>query len=218
MSITAGLRASRNDLSPRTEALARAGAAREPNAETTIALAFVLLDMGRTEDALAVIREAARRDSLSPVIWAAAGYRLANARHFAEAAGTREHALALRPSGQDSIQLWLWRRWARLETGDCVASLADGRFAQDTLLIVESLRCLSRTVEADSIVDSQLAFSTISPTQRAILLAWRNQPDSAFAVLGRAYPRRLGLTLQHPAFDPYRQHPAYLALRRRMGL
>jgi len=218
MSIIAGGRASRNDLSPRTEALARAGAAREPNVETIMGLAAVLIDMGQSEEALAVLREAARRDSLSPAIWTASAYRLFNARHFAESGGAWERALALRPSAQDSVKLRLDRRWARLETGDCAGSLADGRSAGDTLLIIESLRCLTRTVEADSIADSQLAIPTIPPTLRATLLAWRSQPDSAFAVLDRAYPRRLGLVIQHPAFDPYRRHPAYLALRRRMGL
>ncbi len=218
MSITAGLRASQNDLSPRTEALARIGAAREPNIETTVILERVLLDMGQSAKALAVIREATRRDSLSPVIWAASAYRLFNARHFAEAAGAWERALELRPSAQDSATLRMVRSWARLETGDCAGSLADGRSAHVPLLIIESLRCLRRTVTADSIADSLLASPTIPPSLRAILLAWRSQPDSAFAVLDRAYPRRLGLIIQHPAFDPYRRHPAYLALLRRMGL
>jgi hypothetical protein len=51
-----------------------------------------------------------------------------------------------------------------------------------------------------------------------MFLAWRGQPDSAFALLDRAFPPFLGIIIQNPAFDPYRQHPAYLALRRRMGL
>jgi hypothetical protein len=86
------------------------------------------------------------------------------------------------------------------------------------MLVIESLRCLGRTAEADSVIDSRLALSTVSPGNRAILLAWRGMPDSAFAVLDRAFPNALGVTLQHQAFAPYRQHPAYLALRRRMGL
>ncbi len=52
----------------------------------------------------------------------------------------------------------------------------------------------------------------------AICLAWRGRPDSAFALLNAVFPPGLGLTLLHPAFDPYRRHPAYLALRRRLGL
>jgi hypothetical protein len=86
------------------------------------------------------------------------------------------------------------------------------------MLTIESLRCLGRTAEADSIIDSRLALSTVDPVNRAILVAWRNRPDSAFAMLDRAFPPLLGLSLNHPAFDPYRRHPAYLALRRRMGL
>ena len=85
-------------------------------------------------------------------------------------------------------------------------------------LVIESLRCQRRTAEADSIIDSRLALSTVAPAPRAIFLAWRNQPDSAFAILDRTFPPMLGLTIQHPAFAPYRRHPAYLALRRRMGL
>ena len=84
--------------------------------------------------------------------------------------------------------------------------------------MIESLRCLGRTAESDPLVDGQLALSTRSPGRRAILLAWRNRPDSAFAVLDRAFPPGLGLIIQHPAFDPYRRHLGYLALRRRMGL
>ena len=97
-------------------------------------------------------------------------------------------------------------------------ALADGQSAGDLLLTIESLRCLGRTAEADSTIDDRLTRSNVSPAYRAIYLAWRSQPDSAFAVLNRAFPPALGLTIQHPAFDPYRRHPAYLALRRRMGL
>jgi TolB-like protein len=218
LSRLATIRVQRNDLSPRTEALARRGAALEPGVATGVHLAWTLLQIGKTGEALAVIREAARRDSLSPLAWAAAGYRLADARHFAEAANAWVRALTLRPSARDSAYLRHAWRWARLEAGDCASALVEGRSAQDLDLTTESLRCLVRTSEADSIIDGQLALSTISPGRRAIYLAWRNQPDSAFAVLDRALPSGLGLIIQHPAFGPYRQHPAYLALRRRMGL
>ena len=211
-------RANRNDLSPQTEALARSGAAQEPGLENSGQLAVVLELRGKVDEALAVSRDAARRDSLSPIIWAAAASRLFQARHFVEAVTAWERALALRPSTLDSTELEGARRWARLETSDCLGALTDGRSAYDTVLTLEGLRCLGRTAEADSMIDSQLASSAISPSRRAIYLAWRNRPDSAFAVLDRAFPRRLGLTIQHPAFDPYRQHPAYLALRRRMGM
>jgi tetratricopeptide (TPR) repeat protein len=211
-------RSKRNELSPYVQALARRGAAEEPGVESAIVLSWVLLSVGRTDEGLTVIRDAVRRDSLSPMIWAHAAYRFSQARHFVEAANAGERALALRPSARDSVQLQNSRRWAGLETGDCAGALAEGRAAEDTNLTIESLRCLGRTADADSIVDSELALSTISPTRRAIYLAWRNRPDSAFAVLDRAFPRGLGLTIQHPAFDPYRQHPGYLALRRRMGL
>lgn len=218
MSRIAADRSTRNDLSPQTEALARRGAAQLPGVERSAALAWVLLLLGHVDEALAVVGEAAMRESLSPLGWAASGYRLADARHFAEAARAWERALALRPSAQDSIQLHFVTRWARLEAGDCAGALAEGRAAGIPTLVIESLRCLGRTTEADSAIDSRLALSTLSPANRAILLAWRNQPDSAFVVLARALPNALGLTLQHPAFDPYRQQPAYLALRRRMGL
>jgi len=218
MSLFAGVRAVRNDLSPHTEALARRGAALEPGAASSLSLAFVLLTEGKVDEALAGIRAAARRDSLSPIVWAHAAYWFAIARHFAEAADAWERALALRPSASDSVQLRYVRRWVSLETGDCAGALVDGQAARDRFLIVESLRCLERTAEADSVIDIPLAVSTLSPQRRAIYLAWRNRPDSAFAVLDRAFPRDLGLTIQHPAFNPYRRHPAYLALRRRLGL
>ncbi|HTQ68534.1 MAG TPA: hypothetical protein VMI13_07560 [Solirubrobacteraceae bacterium] len=218
MSIVAANRAARNDLSPHTEALARRAAAQEPGVLTELPLGFVLLSFGKEDEALAIIRDAVRRDSLSPWAWATAASRLSDARHFVEAAAAWERALALRPSVQDSVSLLTARRWARLETGDCTGSLAAGRSVQDTWLIIESLRCLGRMAEADSLIDGQLALSKTSPWVRAIYLAWRDRPDSAFAVLDRAFPSFLGLLLIHPAFDPYRQHPAYVALRRRMEL
>lgn len=218
LSTLANDRASHNDLSPRTEALSRRGAALEPRVEGSAHLAWVLLHLGKVEEALAVIREAARRDSLSPLVWAAAGFRLLDTRHFVEADNAWERALALRPSASDSAWLRYARRWARLEVGDCAGALADAGSAPDTMLSAEALRCLGRMADADSIIRVQLAFPTTSPSRRAIYLAWRNQPDSAFALLDRTFPPRLGLTIQHPAFDPYRRHPAYLALRRRMGL
>jgi tetratricopeptide (TPR) repeat protein len=222
MSRLAALRVWRNDLSPRSEALARRGAAQEPGVESSMALAWVLQNFGKADEALTVIREAARRDSLSPVIWASAAGRFDDTRHFVEAARAFERALALRPSTADSVWLLSERGWARLETGDCAGALVEAQATRDQYgmidLMIESLRCLGRMAEADSIIDSRLAVSTLSPGSRAVLLAWRSQPDSAFAVLDRAFPLGLGLTLQHPAFDPYRRHPAYLALRRRMGM
>ena len=219
MSILAGYRAwRRNDLSPHTETLARRGAAREPGVESGIALAVVLEAAGKVNEALAVVRAVAMRDSLSPVIWTTAALRFQGAHHFVEAAVAWERALALRPSTRDSLSLQSMRRWARLETGDCPGALAEGQSARDMSLVIESLRCLGRTAEADSIIDSRLALSTISLGSRAVFLAWRNQPDSAFAALGRAFPAGLGRQLNHPSFDAYRRHPAYLALRRRMGL
>jgi len=218
MSWVAGVRAVRNDLSPHTEALARRGAALEPGAASGHSLAFVLLAEGKVGEALAVIRATVRLDSLSPIVWAHAAYRFFNARDFAEAARAWERSLALRPSAPDSFALRRARRWSLLETGDCAGALAAGQSVGDAYLVIESLRCLGRTAEADSVIDNRLAIPTVSPSNRAILLAWRNQPDSAFAVLDRTFPRSLGMTIQHPAFDPYRQHPAYLALRRRMGL
>ena len=219
MSRLASVRAWRNnDLSPRTEALARRGSAQEPGVEGAVLLAGVLLDRGKVDEALAVSREATRRDSLSPLVWAAASFRFEQARHFVEAARAMERVLALRPSLQDSLALQRERQWARLETGDCASALVDGRTARDRFLVIESLRCLGRTAEADSIIDSRLALSTIGPVNQAIYFAWRDRPDSAFAVLDRAFPPRLGLFIQNPAFDPYRHHPAYLALRRRMRL
>ena len=218
MSEQAWVRSFQNDLSPRTEALARRGAALEPGVQTAVDLALVLQTMGKVDEALAVAREAVRRDSLSPLSWVGAAYRFNRARRFVEESRAWGRALALRPSAFDSVQRRSALRWARLETGDCAGALVDGRSAQDTLLIIESLRCLGRTADADSLIDSRLALSTTGPTSRAIYLAWRDQPDSAFAVLDRAFPPILGRMLQHPAFDPYRRHPAYLALRRRMGL
>ena len=219
MSIVAVYHAlARNDLSAHTEALARHGAVLEPGLITALGLAYVLSSRGKVDEALAIVREAATRDSLSPVTWTEGAWRFAQTRHFVEAARAWERALALRPSAPDSLLLQNARRWARLETGDCAGALVEGQSARDRYLIIGSLRCLGRTAEADSLIDTWLALTTISQGNRAILFAWRNQPDSAFAVLDREFPRALGLTIQHPAFDPYRQRPAYLALRRRMGL
>ena len=218
MSQIAGTRAARNDLSPHTEALARRGEALEADATTGTGLAIVLLFRGEVDEALAVNRATVRRDSLAPVVWALAAGRFVDARRFVEAAGAWEHVLALRPTAQDSFALRRARRWSLWETGDCAGALAAGQSVQDAYLIIESLRCLGRIAEADSVIDAQLLLPTISPASRAICLAWRNQPDSAFAVLDRTFPRGLGRTIQHPAFAPYRQHPAYLALRRRLGL
>ena len=218
MSEAGWLRSYRNDLSPRTETLARRGAALEPGAETAINLAGVLLAMGKVDEALGGIREAAGRDSLSPMIWAGVAIHLDLAGHFVESARAWERALALRPSVRDSQSLQLVRRWGRLETGDCAGAWGDAQAPHDTPLTILSLRCLGRGAEADSITDDRLALSTIGPASRAIYLALRSRPDSAFAVLDRAFPPSLGLTLLHPAFAPFRQHPGYLALRRRMGL
>ena len=218
LSLVAAWRASANDLSPATEALARRGALLEPGTYSGLTLVWVLMHRGRLHEGVAVVREMAQHDSLSPLAWGAVAVRTSDARRFGEAVRAWERALALRPSAKDSLFMMSDRRWAQLEGRDCAGSLAEGRTAHDIMLIIESLRCLGRTAEADSVIDGGLALSAIGPESRAIYLAWRNQPDSAFAVLDRGFPDRLGLTIQHPAFDPYRRHPGYLALRRRMGL
>jgi TolB-like protein len=208
----------RNDFSPRTVALARRAVVAAPGVRTRFDLAWLLAAVGQVDEALGLTREAARHDSLSPVAWVYAGIMFSNARRFAEATGAYERALSLRPSGEDTARLLRARRWARLETGDCAGALADGRSVEDGFLVVESLRCLGRTAQADSLIDSRLALSAIGPASRAIYLAWREQPDSAFAVLDRAFPTYLANVLRHPAFDPYRRHPRYVALLRRMGM
>jgi len=208
----------RNDFSPHTVALARRAVAAAPGLRSRFYLAYLLAAVGQGDEALAVTREAVRRDSLSPVAWVYAGMMFYNLRRWVEAAGAYERALMLRPSGEDSVRLQGARRWARLETRDCAGALSDGRSAQDLFLVVASLRCLGRMAEADSLIDSRLALSAVSAGNRAVLLAWRNQPDSAFAELDRGFPPILGRLLNYSAFDPYRLHPAYLALRRRMGM
>jgi len=214
----AAIRAYHNDVSPSTERLARDSAAKESGVVADALLAWVLLNRGEVDEAVSLIRRSGARYATLPITWAYSGYRFANAGHFVEAAAAWEHALALRPSAHDSVPLRNMRRWALLERGDCAGALAEARPARSWFLIIESLRCLRRTAEADSVIDSRLATSTISPGPRAICLAWRDQPDSAFAVLDRAFPNAMGITLLNPTFDPYRQHPSYLALRRRMGL
>jgi tetratricopeptide (TPR) repeat protein len=211
-------RVRRNDLSPHTVALARRAVAAAPGLRSRFYLAYLLAAVGQAEEALTLTWEAVRHDSLSPVAWVYAGMMFYNVRHWVEAAAAYERALMLRPSGEDSVRLHGARRWARFETRDCAGALADARSAEDRLLVIESLRCLGRMAEADSLLDDWLALPAVSPGNRAVLLALRNQPDSAFAVLGRAFPPILGRLLRLPAFDPYRRHPAYLALRLRMGM
>ncbi len=218
MVIQAMERTWRNDLSPATEALARTGVARAPGVMNDGGLAWVLVTLGKRDEVATVLRRMTARDSLVPVAWITAAYRLANVDRYREAASAMERALALRPSEQSGRSLANLRRWARLESGDCAGALADGRAASNPMLIIESLRCLGRRAEADSVIDSRLALTTVSPENRAIYLAWRDRPDSAFAVLDRTFPPGLGFTLADAAFDPYRRHPGYLALARRLGL
>ena len=211
------VRGVRNDLSPAVEAMARRGAALEPNPYTQDLLAYVLIFRGHLDEGLSVERALVRRDSLSPVWWVGVAELAADNRRFGEAASAWNRALALRPSHGDSLGLGWARRWARLESRDCAGALADGRAALDSRLVVESLRCLGRSAEADSVISSQLALPNLDARTQAVYLAWTGQPDSAFAILDRAFPPYLALALQHPAFDPYRRHRGYLALRRRMG-
>ncbi len=218
LALAAEVRARLNDLSPATEAMARRGAGREPGTSTGLSLLYVLVARGHIDEAVAVARDVVRRDSLSPVAWVVSAYRLRNARRFTEAAHALERALALRPSPRDSVWLVVTRRWVRLEHGDCAGALAEGRASADTSLLIESLHCLGRAAEADSIVDARLASAAIALYERAILLGWRGRPDSAFALLDRTFPPALGIGLLEPAFAPYRGHPAYLALHRRLGL
>ncbi len=218
MARAVAIRARRNDLSPGTVALARRSVAASPGTMSRGIAFFPLATTGDSLGALALLREIATHDSLSPVAWDYVGIGLDDLRRFGEAAAAFERAQALRPSGEDTVRIRRARRWARLESGDCAGALSDARPADDVPLVIESLHCLGRRSEADALADSLLQRPLTDPSTRAALFAYRGEPDSAFALLDRAFPQYLALILAHHAFEPYRRHPAYLALRRRMGM
>ncbi len=207
-----------NDAGPETEAMARRAMMLDRSAPTALYAAVTLIGRGRVDDALAAIRAAAERDSLSPVIWVAYAFRLANARRYSAALRALEHADALRGAPTDTATLAALQSHAMLERGDCTGALSAAMARRDRSLAIQSLHCLGRTAAADSVAQAQLADTATGPVDRALDLAWLGQPDSALARLDRLRPRGLAITLQQPALERYRQHPAYLALRHQLGL
>ncbi len=182
---------------------------------------FLLLPLGRMEEALRQLRAAERSDPLSPVVHYDLAYTLHSSNRYDEAA-----AMCGKLPADDSDRSWCLGR----------ARLGQGRIGE-AIRILEP--ALDRGVPAGSQVRGELGYAygragrrgdaeklmastpSINPFNQALISAGLGDKDRTFEALDRAAsagPFRIGRALTFPEFALLRGDPRVKALRKKVGL
>ncbi len=166
---------------------------------------YLLLPLGRIEEALQQARMAEKTDPLSPEVQGALGNVLLCAGRFDEAAGHCEKAFA-RGACLGRVRIGQGR------IGEAIQLLAP---LEDKGLYGHALGRAGRREEAEKIAAESHAF------QQALTFAGLGDKDRTFEALDRMTatgPVRLGRDLTYPEFNLLRGDPRLKALRKKVGL
>jgi tetratricopeptide (TPR) repeat protein len=182
-------------------------------------LVFLLMPLGRIEEAIAQIQLAAETDPLSPQVQGNAAYILISAGRFEEAAA---HCLKL-PDDYPYKIAWMAR-----------ARLGQGRI-DEAIRMLEASRVNGsvRAWRADGFIGyayaragrreeaEKIAAAVPFPLEQAIMFAGLGDKDRAFAALDRAIPMgpcRVGRALTFPELALLRGDPRLKIVRKKVGL
>jgi serine/threonine-protein kinase len=180
-------------------------------------LSVVLMTMGRTEEAVQLIREALKIDPLRGQFYAdLASYQLLLG-HLPQAEQAMRKAIALDPAGFNYYQEL---SFISIQRGDATSALAEAQ--QESRLPYRDLNvALAMQVNPDrAAADAALKnlidkYADIAAYQVADAYALRKDPDNMFKWLERAYaqkdPGLVGIT-GDPFLLPYRHDPRFAAL------
>src|SRR5258708_4748625 len=166
---------------------------------------YLLLPLGRIEEALQQARMAEKTDPLSPEVQGALGNVLLCAGRFDEAASHCEKAFA-RGACLGRVRIGQGR------IGEAIQLLAT---LEDKGLYGHALGRAGRREEAEKIAAESHAF------QQALTFAGLGDKDRTFEALDRMTatgPVRLGRDLTYPEFNLLRGDPRLKALRKKVGL
>jgi len=187
-----------------------------------------LMPMGRTDDAIAEIRQAQALDPLSAVITTDLGKDLYLARRYDEAVAELRRALELDP-GFVSAHNWLSDTY--LEKGmfpEAIAELEKTKPLKEERTYIRQTAYLyarmGRLAEARTALAKSLRLSQGKPVSlgaMALTYAALGDKEEAFLWLDKAYAAKSSFmtTLKYwPAFDSLRSDPRFADLVRRVGL
>jgi TolB-like protein/Flp pilus assembly protein TadD len=184
--------------------------------------ACFLASLGRLDEALKINLKGTQRDPLSADTWFRRSIQLNAAGRYAEARAAANRALEISPEhGIARFNLGV----ASLLEGDPATALTEferasaGRRQTGVAMAAGDLGQRREAQQAlDELIDK---FAQSNAYQIAEVYAWRNERDSAFAWLERAYVQHDG-TLVQIKFDPLlakiRDDARYTAMLAKMGL
>jgi TolB-like protein/Flp pilus assembly protein TadD len=184
--------------------------------------ACFLASLGRLDEALEINLKGTRRDPLSADTWFRRSIQLNAAGRYAEARAAASRVLEISPEhGIARFNLGV----TSLLEGDPEAALAQFELAsagRRQTGIAMAAEDLGRRAEAQRALDELInKFAQSNAYQIAEVYAWRNERDSAFAWLQRAYMQHDG-TLVQIKFDPLlariRDDVRYAEMLAKMGL
>jgi len=168
---------------------------------------FLLLPLGRTEEAVQQMRIAEKSDPLSPLVQSLFAYALLSAGHYNEAAPHCERAAdGLECLGRVRISQGRFDEAIQL-----LSSVKNPRY------LGHALGRAGRRGEAEQLI----ATSAQHPFQQALIFAGLGDKDRTFEALDRMAvqgPVRIGRTLTYPEFSLIRGDPRVKALRQKVGL
>jgi adenylate cyclase len=187
---------------------------------------FLLLPLGRIEEALRELRTAEKADPLSPLIHLRLAYALTSARQYDEAAENCGKLPANDPAVFQSLDSWCLSR-ARIgqgRSGEAIqileAALTPG-LPPGNPVHGELGYAYARAGRPDEAKKLATATTKTDPFNDALIFAGLGDKDRTFAALDRATawgPVRIGRALTFPEYALLHGDPRVKALRKKVGL
>ena len=213
---------------PRAEASLRHAIALNPNlAEAQIALAHLLVNIGRVQEALPYARKAIALDPLSPLVNSLAGGFIGAAGHKAEARKHIDKTLELEPNSWVALRIRSGRAMARGDHAQAIADLK--RAAEISQDSSQSLNLLGKAyVEAGNRPAAEQVLATLEQRRReryvpatslAMVVLALGDTERALGLLEQGYRERdVRMSFLLLDWSTLRSEPRYQALLQRMHL
>jgi TolB-like protein/Tfp pilus assembly protein PilF len=193
------------------------------DAETQVAYALVLENLGRLPEAIAAAKKATELDPLSSGAWTRLGTLLIRNRQFVAAQEALRRALEIQPESNHAL---FYLAELQLLEGKAIEALATFRKVDNEGFrlwgIAMAEHTLGHATESQQALDELIAKHTHGYSYEiAQVYAWRDEKDKAFEWLNRSYQQREGDLVyikDDELLVPLRGDPRYKALLRKMNL
>lgn len=189
-------------------------------------LGYLLMNLGRPEEALVRARHAVDLDPLDPGVVGNLAALYSYAGRFDEALESFETELSFAPSDAQTlastacIELWLGRRAEAIEIAERAARMEPDDASVRSYLAYVYGRA-GRETDARGVIRSIEAVAEVSPLALATAYAGLGDADRVFSLLERAAREKDSWALDvgvDPVFEPFRADPRMTRLLRRIGL